>query len=90
MGEVHQLFSASRWVSAWEGLGGHVLMGEGPWGPDGGRIHGMAEIMPQSDRRTRPERNRIEVLRRQVSQPEARFQVLDFLARRATTSGKGG
>jgi hypothetical protein len=90
VGEVHQLFSARRWVAAWEELRGHILTGEGPWGADGTCILGMAEIMPQSDRRPRPERNRIEVLRCQVSRPDARFQVLDFLARRATTSGGGG
>ena len=87
MGEVCQLFSAGRWVAAWEGLGGYVLVGEGRWGEGGTRAVGIAEMMPQLERRPQPERSRIDVLRKQVSQPEARLQVLDYLARRASTSG---
>jgi hypothetical protein len=77
-------------VSDWEGLGGHILMGEGGWGEGGTRAVDIAEIMPQFTRRPRDERVRIDVLRRQVSRPSARLEVIDFLARRATTSGRGG
>lgn len=87
MGEVHQLFNAGRWVDQWEALGGYILFGHGRWGDDGERVPGIAEMMPQLDRRARDERNRIGVLRKQVSQSEARLQVIDFLARRATTRG---
>jgi hypothetical protein len=38
-------------------------------------------------KRPQHDRNRIDVLRKQVSRPEARIQVMDFLARRATTRG---
>jgi hypothetical protein len=78
---VAQLFRADRWVAGWGNLGGYILVGEGRWGEGGTRAVGIAEMMPQ------PERCRIGVLRKQVSQPEARLQVFDFLARRATTRG---
>lgn len=42
MGEVRRLFSASRWVCDREGLGGHILMGEGGWGEGGARAAGVA------------------------------------------------
>ena len=87
MGEVCQLFSAGRWVDQWEASGGYILLGEGRWGEGGTRAVGIAEMMPQLDRRPWPERNRIDVLRKQVIQPEARLQVIDLLARRATTRG---
>jgi hypothetical protein len=88
MGEVYQLFSAARWVAAWEALGGYILVGEGRWGEDGKREVGIAGMMPQLDRRPQPERNRIKVLRRQVGRSAARMEVIDFLARRATTRGE--
>lgn len=87
MGEVHQLFSAGRWVDQWEALGGYILLGEGCWGEGGTRAVGIAEMMPQLDRRPWPERNRIDALRKQMGQTEARIQVFDLLARREATRG---
>jgi hypothetical protein len=87
VGEVCQLFSAGRWVDQWESIGGYVLIGEGRWGAGGERVPGMAEMVPQLDRRPRDERERIIALRRQVSRPDARMQVIEYLARRSTTRG---
>ena len=87
MGEVCQLFSAARWIDRWEALRGYILVGEGPFGAAGERVPAMCEMIPQLEHRPPHERNRIDVLRKQVNRSEARLQVIDFLARRATTRG---
>lgn len=87
MGEVCQLFNAGRWVDQWEALGGYILLGEGRWGEGGTRAVGIAEMIPQLDRRPQPERERIMALRRQVSRSDARLEVIEYLGRRLATRG---
>lgn len=88
MCEVRTLFSASRWVTDWEAFGGTITLGQGPFGPDGERTTGMLEMMPRLRSRPIAEHNRIGFLMRQVSQPEARSAIIDFIARRAATRGR--
>lgn len=87
MGEVRQLFSATRFVADWESLGGILSIGQGPFGPNGELMPALLEIMPQSWQRSPDERERIAALKRQVSRSDARLAVVDFLARRASTRG---
>lgn len=87
MGEVVALFNASRWVDRWEALHGFVILGEGPWGPNGAWSPAMREMMPQLDRRPWRERQAIDLLRQQVSSPEAQSAVIDHLNRRKQTRG---
>jgi len=85
--KVISLFNPSRWVAEWETIGGYILLGEGHFAADGSREAGMAEWMLDPLHRAPTERAKIEVLRRQVSEPDARMRVIDFLARRAATRG---
>lgn len=65
----------SRWLADWGELGGWAHLSEGPFGPDGRRSFEMAEEMPSSCQRARPERYR--ALKLQVASPEARLKVID-------------
>lgn len=90
MGEVVSIaaiFCPSKWLADWESFGGIVALGEGPFGDGGKRQIGMGEWMPCSDRASPAERFKIDALRYQVRNYEARLRVINFVTRRAATRG---
>ena len=79
-------FNPARWVTAWEGLGCNLSMGDAHQqfpAIAGGAILVLARRCAPGD----PDADRIRVLQQQLEAPGNREQVAAFLVRRRSTRG---